>query len=272
MFVRKDNNNGNHVPPRQNQTPQQPDHSSTTTHLNTTAFRMDELAMLCGRCALALGMIYVTTEYVADITLCEGPSMSPTIRPKGEIILIDKRAVLFLGLQGGSSEGEKRAQKARLLQQEYEKKHANDTWYEPRISVSDLESSWASLWQLLTTPISVGDVVVLKHPTRNGTVCKRILGLPGDQVLDSRLSIVPDGHLWVEGDNPANSSDSRNYGPVPASLLVGRALMRVWPLRGNALLLRGSRPVQPEYVAARGSVVLPAGYDGQHIQKTKADH
>ena len=40
---------------------------------------------------------------------------------------------------------------------------------------------------------------------------------------------VPEGRLFVLGDNRANSSDSRVFGPIPRSSLVGRAVTTVWP-------------------------------------------
>ena len=33
---------------------------------------------------------------------------------------------------------------------------------------------------------------------------------------------VPKGHLWLQGDNKDNSTDSRDYGPVPYALLKGK--------------------------------------------------
>ena len=38
---------------------------------------------------------------------------------------------------------------------------------------------------------------------------------------------VPKGHLWLEGDNPTRSQDSRQFGPVPFGLIRGRALCKV---------------------------------------------
>jgi signal peptidase I len=35
----------------------------------------------------------------------------------------------------------------------------------------------------------------------------------------------------VMGDNRTNSSDSRVFGSISRSLIVGRAFIRVWPLR-----------------------------------------
>lgn len=34
--------------------------------------------------------------------------------------------------------------------------------------------------------------------------------------------MVPDDHVWLLGDNPENSNDSRYYGPMPVANLQGR--------------------------------------------------
>lgn len=78
-----------------------------------------------------------------------------------------------------------------------------------------------------------GDIVIAKCPTNpKQFICKRITGLPGDQIKTGFASseIVPRGHVWLEGDNRSNSSDSRYYGPVPQGLIRSRALFKVWPL------------------------------------------
>ncbi|XP_065158085.1 mitochondrial inner membrane protease subunit 1 [Atheta coriaria] len=77
-----------------------------------------------------------------------------------------------------------------------------------------------------------GDIVIAKCPTNpKQQVCKRVKGLPGDRIRVGYASveIVPRGHVWLEGDNTRNSSDSRNYGPVPQGLIRSRAVCRVWP-------------------------------------------
>ncbi len=47
---------------------------------------------------------------------------------------------------------------------------------------------------------------------------------------------VPAQNLWVMGDNRTNSSDSRVFGPIPRSTVVGRAIWRLWPVNHLSFL------------------------------------
>jgi len=84
-----------------------------------------------------------------------------------------------------------------------------------------------------------GDVVIAQSPTNpKQTICKRITGLGGDTISvakrypfeGDRVIKVPEGKLWLEGDNPRNSTDSRSYGPVPYGLVRGKVFFKLWPL------------------------------------------
>jgi inner membrane protease subunit 1 len=84
-----------------------------------------------------------------------------------------------------------------------------------------------------------GDVVVAHLPhDPDKLVCKRLIGLPGDIICIDPSSkgklaftVVPLGHVWLQGDNASNSTDSRNYGPIPYGLIYAKAIARIWPLR-----------------------------------------
>ncbi len=58
-----------------------------------------------------------------------------------------------------------------------------------------------------------------------------LAGLPSTLGLETRRwSLGPDEY-FVMGDDRVRSTDSREYGPVRADLLVGRAWLRCWPPR-----------------------------------------
>lgn len=65
-----------------------------------------------------------------------------------------------------------------------------------------------------------GDVVVMRDPERLG------------HVLLKRIATAPDGidpgppHVYVLGDNAAESRDSRAFGPVPRAQIIGKAWLR----------------------------------------------
>jgi len=176
--------------------------------------------------------------------------MMPLFNSKGDIILVDKISHHFFGIAGG----DKGLERARIYRhQQRQRPQETDSTekenYNMRDDATPNNATRNDINHSATMPFSTyrprgltyGDVVVVEHPLRAGTVCKRIVALPGDIVVakkENTTFIVPDGHLWIEGDNKENSTDSRSYGPVPASLVLGKVLLRMWPLRGNAIVRR----------------------------------
>ena len=98
-----------------------------------------------------------------------------------------------------------------------------------------------------------GDIIVFRHPTEGKDFIKRCIGVPGDTIeirndvvyvngepLDEPYKtikgapnvssnfgpiVVPEGHLFVLGDNRRNSFDSRAWGPLDMRYVKGKAMV-----------------------------------------------
>lgn len=64
-------------------------------------------------------------------------------------------------------------------------------------------------WAVPANTASVGDIVLMRHPFQ-----------PALNILKRVTRVDPDA-LFVEGDNPKESTDSRSWGSVPIVHLVG---------------------------------------------------
>lgn len=80
-----------------------------------------------------------------------------------------------------------------------------------------------------------GDRIAIRHGhvVRNGTLQAEPFVAPcgRDGACDlPRAITVPEGSVFVMGDNRGNSQDSRFWGPVPVSWVIGQAVLVYWPL------------------------------------------
>lgn len=78
------------------------------------------------------------------------------------------------------------------------------------------------------------DVIVFRYPKNPSQFfIKRIAGLPGETINGLTLA---KNEYYVLGDNTISSSDSRYWGPVKSNLIIGRAILRLWPISSLGLL------------------------------------
>ena len=113
-------------------------------------------------------------------------------------------------------------------------------------------------------PPKRGDIIVFRAPqealdaaqsTTNDAYIKRVIGLPGEEieVKDGKVfvngealeenyiqsppvytwgpDVVPEGEYLVLGDNRNSSSDGHVWGFLKRDSIIGRAVVRFWPLQ-----------------------------------------
>ena len=125
-------------------------------------------------------------------------------------------------------------------------------YFDPIVFKSNLNLSFDS-----TLNPKRGDVVVFDPPfpydASGKQFVKRIIAIPGDTIENSSgiilvngkpfgndfgatseisevpKTLVPEGYYYVLGDNRNSSNDSRNFGFVPRTSIIGRVWVIYWP-------------------------------------------
>jgi signal peptidase I len=134
----------------------------------------------------------------------------------------------------------------------YEDVDLND-WLN-KLPFVDRDGEWV-LYEF--SPPDRGDIIVFDPPNKDDKpYIKRVIATEGETVefrdgfvyvnglkLDEpyirdgitdcqncQATIVPEGSVFVLGDNRRNSSDSRAFGPVPIENIIGKAIVTYWPI------------------------------------------
>ena len=146
---------------------------------------------------IAIVLAFIIRQFVVELYIVDGPSMRPTLQSQ-ERLVVNKFIYDF-----------RAPQKGEILVFEY-----------PRDTSRDF----------IKTP---GDTIEIK----DGRVYVNDQMLDEDYILEKTRSeypkaTVPQGTVFVMGDNRNNSEDSRfaDVGFVPYSLVKGKACLVFWPL------------------------------------------
>jgi len=134
-----------------------------------------------------------------------------------------------------------------------------------RLAYTSIDASWLPdflEFQYSFGEVEIGEVVVFDRGGANGyDLIKRVVATGGHTVemidgvlyLDDQILIepqismsgsdswgpvlIPNGFVFVLGDNRSNSMDSRVFGPVPEKELVGRVDVRYWPINSMSRIV-----------------------------------
>ncbi len=88
----------------------------------------------------------------------------------------------------------------------------------------------------LVGKVKDNDIVVIREDEAKDYIIKRVYRMEGEKVdwqnipqnwnVSNGEYIVPEGHVYVIGDNREQSEDSRAFGAVPAKNIIGKVVVR----------------------------------------------
>ncbi|XP_053698329.1 mitochondrial inner membrane protease subunit 1 [Sabethes cyaneus] len=204
------------------------------------------LAKIAGICSYVIQYGCVTHcafEYIGDFVVCIGPSMEPTLHTNN-VLVTDRLSPRLNKLQRGDIVIARSPTNPmqhvckrivglpgdRILTKATFNLNPLSNTYTVYSTVISVNPSAAKLRQLVDVVSNSVDAFGMDN-----TVVEVVNSPPmleQGEIPQVRTSVVtvPRGHVWIEGDNVHNSSDSRNYGPVPIGMVKSRAICRIWPL------------------------------------------
>jgi signal peptidase I len=165
--------------------------------------------------AIAIGATWLVRTFVVQTFEVPSGSMEPTIMV-GDKFLAD---MLFYKIDGVKKE---------------DIVCFNDKTQLGRILVKRVIAVGGQTVDLQNGKVVV-DGIVLYEPYTQGQMTEPLASQYQGMTISYPYA-VPEGHLWVMGDNRANSADSRYFGVVSEDEVLGHALFVFWPFEDIGML------------------------------------
>ena len=203
-----------------------------------------------------LALAHAINETAFEVTACVGPSMLPTFNQWGDVVLVDRTpfvpVVCFANGNGvGKGDvvvsrsptnpkhmvckrvvavgGERVEKKASASESRGRREEEVDGWSGYR--------KWDEKGADFYDDDDDDDTAGVETNNNNNKATSR----QTNAKKKTEYVTVPDGHVWLQGDNERNSTDSRDYGPVPMEMLRGRVFAKVWPIGERKWVQRDER-------------------------------
>jgi len=179
-----------------------------TTKRDVLRFTLDTVGVFC-----ASTLIW---EHCFTIQRSEGPSMYPTFHTRGDWLLISRFHRQGEGIQVGDV--------VRFY-------HPSFLGVNGAKRVLGMPGDFVCKDPPFSTDVGRGTT----H-TKEGTAAVVAAAAATEKedkdgaMGEPEMIQVPEGHVFLGGDNLPWSRDSRNYGPVPLGLVNGKIIARVWPI------------------------------------------
>ena len=205
-----------------------------------------------------LALAHAINETAFEVTACVGPSMLPTLNQWGDVVLVDRTPFVptmccFANGNNGVGKGDVVVSRSptnpkhmvckRVVAVGGERVEKKASASESRGRREEEVDGWSGYrkWDEKGADFydddDDDDTAGVETNNNNNKATSR----QTNAKKKTEYVTVPDGHVWLQGDNERNSTDSRDYGPVPMEMLRGRVFAKVWPIGERKWVQRDER-------------------------------
>ncbi|KAK4683852.1 hypothetical protein P7C73_g6365, partial [Tremellales sp. Uapishka_1] len=185
------------------------------------------------RAVQGLAFVHFFSTSICEIQLCTGFSMLPTLSHEGDFVLVSP--LPYWSWFQPADKKKRGPQRGDVV--------VAASMMDPQRTISKrvigvegdlIEVDPRRGDEALRKWVSEADVQRFEqHPSPVDEMVERFVDSEGRRLSqhkrrgENQWVRIPKGHVWLQGDNMSNSTDSRMYGPVPIAIVKGKVLARV---------------------------------------------